>query len=101
MFFPAFSLSCLTSLKSLKNHGSLPRGSQPRSMRLPQFNGGIPLVITLVNRGSLVDRGLGKHYLEPVSRCRMAPQQVEIRLPQCRDTHAIIRSRFYVEINLH
>ena len=25
-------------------------------------------------------------------RCRMAPQQVEIRLPRCRDTHVIIRS---------
>ena len=34
----------------------------------------------------------GKHYFEPLSRCHMVPQQVELRLPRRRDTHAIIRS---------
>ena len=34
----------------------------------------------------------GKHFFEPDRGCCVAMQQVEIRLPRRRDTHAIIRS---------
>ena len=60
------------------------------------YRGCLGIFTIFLYRGCLVPRlpVAGKHFLEPDCGCRVAPQQVEIRLPRRRDTHAIILSCF-------